>query len=76
MEAASSQRSAPERMTFLSARSPRSSEMVLMSTDLPAPVSPVITLKPSSNSTSAASIRARFFILTHWSMIFPGIYLK
>jgi len=53
----------PVRIKPLSARAPSNSEIVLNSTDLPASVSPVITLKPEPNSTSVASIKAKFLIL-------------
>src|SRR5215216_6002574 len=52
--------SSPVRTRSADARPPRSRPTASTRIDLPAPVSPVSTLKPGSNSTSTASITARF----------------
>src|SRR6266496_225085 len=56
------QRSAPVRMSALSARSPSNNCNAPMIIDLPAPVSPVMAIKPGAISHSSSSTRARFFI--------------
>src|SRR5947207_2894423 len=56
------QRSAPVRMSDLSARSPSKSCSAPMMIDFPAPVSPVTAIKPDRICHSSASTSARFFI--------------
>ena len=46
------------RMALLSARSPRMSDKAPKMMDLPAPVSPVMMVKPSANAMSSLSMRA------------------
>src|ERR1700751_5195967 len=52
-------RASPVRTRSDDARAPRSRPTASTRIDLPAPVSPVSTLNPVSNSTSTASITAR-----------------
>src|SRR5262245_12078014 len=52
-------RGSPVRMRSAEARAPRSRPTASTRMDFPAPVSPVSTLNPGSNSTSTASITAR-----------------
>src|SRR3990167_1165996 len=54
-----SARGLPSRMTPLSARSPKSSPKASIRIDLPAPVSPVRTVMPRSNSSSSSSMTAK-----------------
>src|SRR5207253_664638 len=56
---ASSARSAPSRTTAASPRPPTSNSMASTRIDLPAPVSPVRTVKPSASSSEAWSIRTK-----------------
>ncbi|KYF57275.1 hypothetical protein BE08_23480 [Sorangium cellulosum] len=52
--------SAPGRICSALARPPRTSESAPTTIDLPAPVSPVSTLKPGSSRSSRASISMKF----------------
>ena len=58
----------PDRMSVLSARSPSARRMAPMMTDLPAPVSPVMQMKPELGSQSSWSTRARFLIFSNVSI--------
>ena len=75
-DAVTAARSAPERTSSRITRFPRTalSESIMM--DLPAPVSPVRTLKPAEKSTSALSITAIFSMWSVFSITalpqFPG----
>ena len=53
----------PERTKAVSARLPSARLTASMTTDLPAPVSPVIMLSPSLKSISTFSMMAKFLIL-------------
>ena len=54
--------SAPERISSLDVLSPRTALIESITIDLPAPVSPVMTFRPGSNSISTLSITAIFSI--------------
>ena len=56
------QTSAPVRMSDLSARSPSNNCRAPMMIDLPAPVSPVIAVKPGRKCHSSSSTSARFLM--------------
>ena len=66
-------RGAPVRMTSRYVRSPRMAEMASITMDLPAPVSPVSTLKPQSKQISACSITAIFSMCSTFSIIDPSV---
>src|SRR6266496_1919970 len=61
------QRSAPVRMSDLSARSPSKSCNAPMMIDFPAPVSPVTAIKPGVICHSSSSTSARFLIRNKFS---------
>ena len=61
--------SAPQRITSFDAFPPNAMVTEPIMIDLPAPVSPVSIFSPSPNSTSAFSIRARFFTWSSRSML-------
>src|SRR5262249_5785497 len=60
--------SEPLRMRVRSARSPRSRLRAPMRMDLPAPVSPVMTLRPGCSSRERSATRARFLMRSVLSM--------
>ena len=60
--------SSPDRTRLRSARSPSTRPSAPTSTDFPAPVSPVITLRPSTSSTATSSTIARFLTRNDSSM--------
>ena len=60
--------SSPVRTRSADARPPSSSPTASTRMDLPAPVSPVKTFSPGSNSTSTASMTARRLMLRNRSM--------
>src|SRR5882724_3038750 len=68
--------SAPVRMRSGWARLPRTSRRASMTIDLPAPVSPVSTLRPGENVTRASSRTARFRMASSRSMVAPMLSLK
>ena len=67
-----SARSVPARTAVLSARSPSASASASTSMDLPAPVSPVSTVKPGSRSSSISSSTARWRMCRRVSMAYSG----
>ena len=62
---------APVRISSRLVRSPSTAPMESMTMDLPAPVSPVRTLKPASKRMSADSISAIFSICSKESIALP-----
>ena len=64
---------APVRIISREARSPKMAEIASMTMDLPAPVSPVRTLKPLSKAISACSITAIFSICRVESIGLPPV---
>jgi len=69
-------RRAPARTTSARARRPRSSSSASTMRLLPAPVSPVIALRPGPSTSSACSKRARSWRLSSTSMAGPGGTLR
>ncbi len=63
--------SAPVRMSSREVRSPRTALRASTMIDLPAPVSPLRTLKPGSNEMSADSMTAMFWIFSSESIRSP-----
>ena len=59
---------APWRISSASPRAPTSSESASTNRDLPAPVSPVSTVKPGPHSRDRSSTRARFWMRSEESM--------
>ena len=62
----------------VSAREPNASESASINIDLPAPVSPVSTVKPRSNSSSSAStiIKLRIFNVCNMLPVNPSVIFR